>query len=435
MRRAALGVDGANAAPPLLRALGVGLLPAGVDRDKLLGQLGVRDGAGSAPAFGRLADFKFDEGTEPSPEAADWLRQRCSGGGAGSVSLARTAAWLAKADAPLAEVVTASRAASLYVPVPRDEGAALEGFARINPIRLAVAMEALRCRAALRLLRGDGAGSWADVEAMWKLGLLAGRSATLGEYALAGAFWRSAMSGTVDLGASPGTSAEMLSAMRKTLEVLPGFPPATETLMLQRLAVLNAFATPLVAKPGAGAQPGAVMAPAGTVAVLEGINQRYDALDGALQTADHGARLARIEQAEAQAVQAAEKEKSLGGRLASRLQREVPIEATAEFAGQLVALCRSMLGVEIKAVTSQRLARVALAIAKRAREKGVLPASLTEVGGEVPKDPANGGAFGYKPTGKQFVLYGVGADGRDDGADPARDEVALSQEPPRAPAP
>jgi hypothetical protein len=348
--------------------------------------------------------------------------------------MARTADWIAKSEAPLADVVTASRAASFYVPVPRDEGAALAGFARINPIRLAVAMEALRCRSALRLVRGDAAASWADVEAMWKLGLLVGRSASVGEYALAGAFWRAAMSATVDLAASPATKPELLSNMRKTIEALPGFPPATETLMLQRLAVLNAFATPLVTKPAPAAQPGSLTAPSETVAVLEGLNQRYDALDAALQIADPATRIARMAEAEAQAVAAFDKEKSLWSRMKSKLGREVPIEATAEFGGQLTALCRSMLGVELKAASSQRLARAALAIAKRDREKGGLPASLTEVA-DAPKDPASGGAFAYKASGRQFVLYGVGPDGRDDGGDPAKDELAVSQEPPRAPAP
>ena len=56
--------------------------------------------------------------------------------------------------------------------------------------------------------------------------------------------------------------------------------------MLQRLAVLNAFATPLLAKGAPDAQPGTLMAKAGTGVVLEGINQRYDLLDAALQIAD-----------------------------------------------------------------------------------------------------------------------------------------------------
>lgn len=435
MRRAALGVDGANAAAPLVHALGSSLLPGGVDRAKLRQQLGVGDAAADAPTLVRLSDFPSGEDTnaaEASAEVDDWLRARCAGARAQSTSRGRIADWIAKSEAPLADIVSASRAASLYVPVPREQSAAVEGFARVNPIRLASASEALRCRAALRLLRGDAAGSWADLEAMWKLGLLVGRSASLGEYALAGAFWGEAMSGTVDLAASGAAKPELLASVGKTLDGLPGFPPATETLMLQRLAVLNAFATPLVAKAAPDAQPSTLVAKAGTGVVLEGINQRYDALDAALQIADPRARIARIEQAEAEAVQAAKQEKTFWTRMIRKFKGDVPIEATAEFGGQLAVLTRAALGVDLTAASSRRLAVVALAIAKHQREKGSLPASLAEVG-DVPKDPASGGAFTYKPSGRQFLLYGVGRDGHDDGGDPAQDMVAVSQEPPRVP--
>jgi hypothetical protein len=435
MRRAALGVDGKNAAAPLVHALGSTLLPTGVDKDKLLQQLGVPAAPADAPKLVRLSDFEAVDGTsppEPSPEADDWLRARCAGAQARSLSRARIADWIAKSEAPLADVVTASRAASLYVPVPREQSAAVEGFARVNPMRLASASEALRCRAALRLLAGDAAGSWADLEAMWKLGLLVARSASLGEYALAGVFWRDAMGGTVDLAASSAAKPELLASVRKTFDALPAFPPATETLMLQRLAVLNAFATPLVAKAAPDAPQGTLVAKAGTAVVMEGINQRYDALDAVLQIADPRARIARIDQVEAEAVQAAQKEKAFWTRLVRKVKGEVPAEATAEFGGQLAVLSRATLGVELTAVSGRRLATIALAIAKFQREKGSLPASLTELG-DVPKDPASGGAFAYKPSGRLFTLYGVGRDGRDDGGDLAQDMVAMSQEPPRAP--
>ena len=435
MRRAALGVDGKNAAAPLVHAMGSTLLPTGVDKGKLLQQLGVPDAPADGPKLVRLSDFEAVDGAsspEPSPEADDWLRARCAGAQAQSLSRARIADWIARSEAPLADVVTASQAASLYVPVPREQSAAVEGFARVNPIRLATASEALRCRAALRLLAGDAAGSWADLEAMWKLGLLVARSASLGEYAVAGVFWRDAMAGTVDLAASSAAKPELLAAVRKTLDAVPAFPPATETLMLQRLAVLNAFATPLVAKAAPDAQPGTLVAKAGTGVVLEGINQRYDALDAALQIADPRARIARINQIEAEAVKAAQKEKTFWTRLVRKFKGEVPVEATAEFGGQLAMLGRATQGVELTAVSGRRIATVALAIAKFQREKGSLPASLAELG-DVPKDPASGGAFAYKPNGQQFTVYGVGRDGRDNGGDLAEDMVAISQEPPRPP--
>ena len=57
MRRAALGVDGKNAAAPLVHAMGSTLLPTGVDKGKLLQQLGVPDAPADAPKLVRLSDF------------------------------------------------------------------------------------------------------------------------------------------------------------------------------------------------------------------------------------------------------------------------------------------------------------------------------------------------------------------------------------------
>ena len=94
MRRAALGVDGANAAAPLVHALGSGLLPTGVDKAKLLQQLGVRDAPADAPTLARLSDSESVEGTnapEATPEADDWLRARCAGARAQSMSRGRIA--------------------------------------------------------------------------------------------------------------------------------------------------------------------------------------------------------------------------------------------------------------------------------------------------------------------------------------------------------
>jgi hypothetical protein len=51
------------------------------------------------------------------------------------------------------------------------------------------------------------------------------------------------------------------------------------------------------------------------------------------------------------------------------------------------------------------------------------------------KDPGSGGNFVYKPGEKQFRLHGVGADGRDDHADPGNDLIVTAAAPPRLPPP
>src|SRR5439155_24851876 len=115
-------------------------------------------------------------------------------------------------------------------------------------------------------------------------------------------------------------------------------------------------------------------------------------------------------------------------------QRIARVDQVAPTVGPLGAVGRSLLGTEIQAVSSQRLAAVALALAKWQREKGSLPASLAELG-QLPHDPGSGGAFSYAPDGQQFRLYGVGGDGRDDGGASGKDVVVIAQAVPRLPTP
>jgi hypothetical protein len=406
MRRASLDAGGANAAIPLLKALGQDVLPVHVDRGAILARLGVTAAGDESSVLKSLREFGAADGAgaaSPPPAAMEWLRARCPKQRGESGAFARIGGWLAQSAGPLSELRTASQAASLYVPVPRRERAT-GIFDRIDRFRFSAAAEALGCSAAVKLLQGDAPASWGDVEAIWKLGALAARSATVPEYSVAEWFWRTARDRTVDLAASPGTSAELLSLMQSFVASHLGFAPATETLMFQRLATLDADGTPLVVSPKPGARlAGPLLARVGTGAKLEALNQQFDSLDVAMQGQDPKQRLARFAPGAPSVV-------PLGG------------------------LGRDLLAVEIQAVSSQRLAAIAIALAKRQRDKGSLPASLTELG-DLPKDPGSGGAFSYAPDGQQFRLYGVGGDGRDDGGDSGKDVVVIAQAAPRLPTP
>jgi hypothetical protein len=277
---------------------------------------------------------------------------------------------------------------------------------RVAGLRFVAAADALACRAAVSLLQGDGAASWADVDAIWRLGQLVARTAGPAEYGLAAGFWKMALAGTVDLAASPTTSPELLAAMQTGLGTKLGFPPATESWMFLRLAALDAAGTALVVgKPKFGAPSSGPVARPGTGAQLEALNQQFDAIDVAMQGPDPKQRLARVQAAPA--------------------------------APKLIAFGRDMLGAEIEGLSAQRLAAIAVALVKAQREKGRLPASLTELGlaNDRLKDPGSGGPFAYAPSGQQFRLHGVGSDGRDDGGDSAKDVVVIAREPPRPPAP
>jgi hypothetical protein len=400
MRRANLDAGGTNAAGPLLRALGPGVLPRGSERARLLKQFGVADTATESSALVPLAVFAARERGQPddAPATAEWLRARCGVGGNQAITQARILAWIAESDAPLANLQAASEAKALYVPTVRAPAA--RTFARLDPARLGDVALPLRCRAATKLLQGDFAASWRDTQALWRLGLLFARAPHALEYKFATELWRQAMTATVDLAAPVEITGDVLSEMRKSLGAISEFPPATEPLMILRLGALDAFGTPLVTAAKPGAQTAGPMAPPGTAARLEQINARFDALIAALQIADPKQRIARFDQA---------------------AKRAAP-----GFAAQTLA-------DEIGAVSYRRMALVALALAARRHETDGLPASLAELGA-VPPDPGSGGAFSYAPKGRQFRLYGVGADGRDDGGHPPADLVVASEEPPRLPA-
>jgi hypothetical protein len=401
MRRASLDAGGANAAVPLVRALGREVLPIAVDRSALLQRLGIAEAAADAsalPAFKDVKDAGPPAGNPPNPAAMDWLRARCPAASQPDAPFGKISAWLTRGEGAVADLRTAAQAASLYVPVSR--GAHGRGnFDRVNPIRLSEGAGALACHAAMKLIVGDVAASWNDADALWRLGQLVARAATDGEYAIAEVIWKAAMIATVDLAASPAATPELLSTMQARLGAKLGFPPATETWMFRRLSMLDANGTPLIA-PTTGRRSGPPLARIGTTAKLEAINQDFDAIDVALQTPDPKQRIARVEQA-------------------------APTMAAA--AG---GTARSLLAVELQAVSYHRLASLAVTLARRQRDGGKLPASLAELH-DAPKDPASAAPFNYALDGPRYRLYGLGGDGRDDHGDPERDVVVDAQEPPR----
>jgi hypothetical protein len=405
MRRASLDAGGANAAAPLVRALGRDVLPIGVDRDALLARLGV-SASGGAPALKPLKDVAGagrPTGPEPPAEAMAWLRARCRTPGADASSLARIRAWLAESDRALADLHEAARAASLYVPVSRD-ARGVGDFDRVNPMRLADGAQALACRAAARLLDGDAPASWSDAEALWRLGQLVARAATTTEYALAETIWQAATQATVDLAASPRAGADLLSAIQAGLGAKLGFPPATESWMFHRLEALETNGTPGIVPPAPGRPTSGPLARIGTAATLEQINREFDAFDAALQAGDGKQRIMRIEQA-------------------------APVGGVA---ARGVAL--RTLAVELRAVSNQRMAVLAVALARRQRDAGQLPASVAELH-DAPVDPGTGGPFHYVAERGGFRLYGVGGDGLDNGGDPENDVVAAAVPPPQTAVP
>src|SRR5262245_32537487 len=102
MRRASLDAGGANAAVPLVRALGKEVVAGAGDRDAILKRLGIGEahpqqdaGAGGA-TLTPLRAFTGPDGAaapEPPPAALQWLRDRCHGGA--QATFARIRGWLA----------------------------------------------------------------------------------------------------------------------------------------------------------------------------------------------------------------------------------------------------------------------------------------------------------------------------------------------------
>ena len=270
---------------------------------------------------------------------------------AGPASFGRSAAWLAAVGAAVADLRTASQAASLYVPVPRGDRARETSIASIRS-GSPTPRPRWRCHAAMKLLGGDAPASWSR-----RRGALAARAARRARRdrrrirASREAFWKAALIATVDLAASPATSPELLSAMQAGLGAKLGFPPATETWMFHRLEALDATER----RGSPRAQPGA----AGRRAAGA---RRHRREAGSDQPAVRRNRRR----------DAGRPIRSSGSRASSRPRRRWP--------RQVGGVGRGMLGVEIQAVSYLRLASIAIALARRQRDGGKLPASLAELG-------------------------------------------------------
>ena len=131
MRRASLDAGGANAAIPLLKALGQAVLPVGVDRGEILKRLGITAAGDEASVLKPLREFAAADGAggkEPAPAAMEWLRARCPA--KEQASFARIGAWLAATDGALMAMAPASLTA---MPLPAKK--ALPGvFTAAGPV-------------------------------------------------------------------------------------------------------------------------------------------------------------------------------------------------------------------------------------------------------------------------------------------------------------
>ena len=407
MRRASLDAGGANAATPLLRALGRDVLPVGVDRDAMLeaarahGRRRRSVGVEAAARVRRAARTRA--GPEPPAATMEWLRARCRAGEGNQVSFA--------AHRRLA------RAVGTVAGGPPDGVAGGEPV-RSGPARRR-ASDALRprqpgsarrrratrcgCRAAVKLLQGDAHRELGRRRRALEAGAARRALRDPSEYAVRGDVLADGADRHRRSRGEPGD--------RPRAAVGDAGGPRRQARLSRRRPRRGCFiawprsrpsARRGSRKPSAGraGRAGRWRAPAPR-AKLEAINQQFDAIDVAMQVAG------------SEAADRARRSGRAGGRPAGR-RRSQHCSASRSRACRRSGSRRSRSRWRGGSATA-----------------GSCRASLRRARRRCSKDPGSGAAFNYAPGGSQFRLYGVGGDGHDDGGDPGKDVVADAQEPPR----
>jgi hypothetical protein len=95
------------------------------------------------------------------------------------------------------------------------------------------------------------------------------------------------------------------------------------------------------------------------------------------------------------------------------------------FFSEWVAQVSRLLSLVLTAEAAKQMAITAIALKRYQLETGTYPVDLNELVpkfmSELPRDPVDGQPIRYRPAeGQSFMLYSIGADGKDDGGDPAR---------------
>lgn len=430
--RSALGSPVApeeNAAVPLVRAAGPRCV-RGTHRAEILAELGLSDLPEDGSYLVTLRDHAEAHDVLPVPRSPE--------------EYPRVDDWLAANERPLEEAAAASRRSGFSWPLLAERGQSIEDWALSLDFdrSFLTAGRILAARSARRLEEGEVDGAWEDAIASLRLGRLARRQGSLLGSVRGGGIEATAARQLVAILGPRGMGARGASALRSELASLPLPRSLVEELRLERLFLLDTLVQLLVqdrldpllasARKRWSGDPNTV---------LRRANRDFDRLEATISEPGspwrwpeaYGRVVDEIRQEGTEALGRSRKV-TWWLRLPFRSRDGVREESANTIADLLVSVVgegtRSYVAFKILADARLDLLRIAVALAERKAERGSYPDALDElVGerlGEVPLDPFSGRPLVYRREGEGYLLYSIGANGRDDGGDDERDVVVLA---------
>jgi hypothetical protein len=400
------------------------------------------DGASGGYSDGPLASWQ-----ELNPGAVDKLLDDVASRPWTSEQVPPLAEWAKANKAPLDLLVAASRRERYYAPsetlLNNDRDMLI---AMLLPMiqNTRDAGRALSVRAMWHLGEGRPTEAWEDLLAIHRLSHLVSQGCTLVEQLVGLALSGIACDCTVTFLDHAELTADQARQVQRDLAGLRNFAVMARSLNQgERLMALDAFTR--IGSDGGGEIFSGINGgnAAGSSAfeivsvdwnlVLRETNRWYDRLVAAAQLPDREARVAALAKIDADIAvlqQETRTPKRLLAAVVSRQQRSKVVS------GIILSLFLPALNAAIEAEDRQNtmleLTRLAAALAVYRAEHGAYPASIDELRPQVierlPVDALSGKVFIYKRQAEGFLLYGVGANGADDGGSNEQHRVLTGQQ-------
>jgi acetyl esterase/lipase len=347
------------------------------------------------------------------------------------------AGWLAANEKPLELLVAASKRPRRFDPLVPESGAVLDS--RLPAIaQYRETARALIARAMLRLGEGKSDEAWEDLLACHRLARLAGQGPTLVEALVAIAVDGLACAGDQGLLQHARLTPAQIAMMRDDLDKLAPLPGMTDKINLgERFLFLDAVG--MVAREGFDSltilsdsrkPKGMIESLMDSAArhsvdwdlILHMVNSWYDRDLDAYHKSTRAERQAALFKIEGDVRKLTEKTKdwkSLGLAMSIDRRQAVSERIGWTFVVLLLPAISAASNAEDRGNMQFDVTRLGFALAAYHADRGTYPARLADLApkyvAKVPQDIFSASELHYRREGNGYLLYSVGANGKDDG--------------------
>jgi hypothetical protein len=351
--------------------------------------------------------------------------------------------WLKRNEPPLRILLDAGKRERFHLPLVNlgGDGNGAVMLSALDPALspLRAAGRAIVIRANLAIGEGRYQEAWQDIQAVYRLGGLAGQGATLIERFVAVYLLGLADQATARLAGADGLPPKLAREIAGDLQKLPPAPTFASVIDRdERYILLDTVLHPHWETDAGGESSlgrmfsklvfdsnEVVVIPGGTIddpRVIEELlrrgNRYFDATVKAMSLPTYPERVKALAALEAEADEAKQDARNL-----ALAQSPYPSARTQWFVSMWMSMFAPKVGrahvFTARADTGRQLALLAVALSAHKAEKGKYPDTLDALAPEclktIPTDFFSGKPFIYKPAGKGYMLYSVGENMKDDG--------------------